>query len=704
MNLYEPFCAKSSASSTLVNSPGIPRCVEHAFSIWEEIQNAKDLKGDLTVIWLDLANAYGSVPHVLIEQAMEFFWIPEEVRKMVRKYYDLFIMRFTTGKFTTEWQRLEVGIAAGCTISVILFVLVMEMILKACKCEEAMTVTPLRSFMDDITTLMKGEKTTRKLLGRLDELIEWSRMKFKAKKSRSLSIVEGKQRQTRFFIGGDPIPTMKEKPLKSLGRLYQKSLSDRCQGTSVQRTTENGLIAIDRTSLPGKFKCWCLQAVLYPRLLWPLMMYDVALSRVERIEQRCNVYIRKWLGLPKMITTSALYGKAIPLKLPLISIAEEYKAGKVRTIMTLRYSKDIKIKDNPPEVRSGVKWNAEEEVNNLIEQLEHKDIVGSVQTNREGLGTRNFKPFRCGNRKEKTQAVVNELRSSEDDKRKVSLVQCSVQGQCLQWESLVVERKFSWKEIWSWETARISFLIRSTYDVLPSPVNLKRWKQSQDEKCKCGQRGTMKHILSHCALGLDRRTWRHNQVLKVLETGLSKKVKDINDGKVPKVGNLERINFVKQGKEATAKNARRLRADERWSGQWKIAADLESPMVFPLIATAQRPDIVLWSDDTKKAVIMELTVSWEDNIKAAEQRKSERYEDLIERCEEDGWDVEYYHIGIGARGFIDKAFIYLLKSRLGFSQSEISKLSSEVQETVVKASMWLWLKRDETSNQNVDAN
>ena len=72
---------------------------------------------------------------------------------------------------------------------------------------------------------------------------------------------------------------------------------------------------------------------------------------------------------------------------------------------------------------------------------------------------------------------------------------------------------------------------------------------------------------TYCALGLDRRTWRHNQVLKVLETGLSKKVKDINDGKVPKVGNLERINFVKQGKEATSKNARRLRADERWSGQ-----------------------------------------------------------------------------------------------------------------------------------------
>ena len=439
------------------------------------------------------------------------------------------------------------------------------------------------------------------------------------------------------------------------------------------------------------------------------MMYDVALSRVERIKQRCNVFIRKWLGLPKMLTSSALYGKSLPLNLPLASIAEEYKAGKVRTIMTLRYSKDPKIKDNPPEVRSGGKWNAEQEVNNLIDQLEHKDIVGSVQTNREGLGARNFKPFRASNRKVKQKAVVSELRTNENERRKVSLVQCSVQGQCLQWESVVVERKLSWKDIWNWETARISFLIKSTYDVLPSPVNLKRWKQSQEELCKCGQRGTMKHILSHCALGLDRRTWRHNQVLKVLENWLTKKVKEINDGKGPKIVNLQRINFVREGKAPSSKNSRHTRADKRWSGRWKIAVDLDTPMVFPLVASAQRPDIVMWSDEKRKAVIMELTVSWEDNIKAAEQRKLERYEELIERCEEDGWDVDYYHIGIGARGFIDKAFISVLRSRIGFSQSEVSKLSSELQETVGKASMWLWLKRNdpswtETSNQNANNN
>ena len=160
-----------------------------------------------------------------------------------------------TGSFTTDWQRLEVGIAAGCTISVILFVLVMEMLRKSCRCEGAEIATPLQSFMDDITLLVRGEGVTRRILERLDELIAWSRMKFKAKKSRSATLRKGVQREVRYFIGGQPIPTVKEKPVKSLGRLYQKSLSDRNHGQLIQQSAEAGLKAIDKTSLPGKFKC-----------------------------------------------------------------------------------------------------------------------------------------------------------------------------------------------------------------------------------------------------------------------------------------------------------------------------------------------------------------------------------------------------------------------------------------------------------------
>ena len=164
---------------------------------------------------------------------MEHFWFPQAIQDLLMDYYDNFVMRFSTGTFTTEWQRLEVGIAAGCTISVILFVLVMEMILKSTDVEGLIVKAPLKAFMDDITVLSEVEAATRRVLKRLDDLITWSRMKFKAKKSRSCSLREGKRKQIKFSIAGDPMPTVKEKPVKSLGRWYAGNLTDRNRGVEV---------------------------------------------------------------------------------------------------------------------------------------------------------------------------------------------------------------------------------------------------------------------------------------------------------------------------------------------------------------------------------------------------------------------------------------------------------------------------------------
>ena len=36
-------------------------------------------------------------------------------------------IRFTMGNITTKWQRLEKGIMAGCTVSVVLFIAAMNL-------------------------------------------------------------------------------------------------------------------------------------------------------------------------------------------------------------------------------------------------------------------------------------------------------------------------------------------------------------------------------------------------------------------------------------------------------------------------------------------------------------------------------------------------------------------------------------------------
>ena len=676
--------------------PGIPGCIEHAFAIWESIQHAKKQKEDVAMVWLDLANAYGSVPHQMIHNAMDFFWIPEEVQRMLMAYYNNFKMRFTTSDYTTDWQSLEVGIAAGCTVSVILFVLVMEMMLKSTDCQNTLVRTPLRAFMDDITVKSKDENGMKEVLKQLEKLVEWSKMRFKAKKSRSVTYVKGKQKEIKYMVSGEMIPIVKEQPVKSLGRWYKDTLSDRSQGVEIQNLTEEGLKSIDKTELPGKYKCWCLQFGLYPRVLWPLQVYEVPLTRVERIEQRCGIYIRKWLGLPRMLNNSAIFGKQGQLKLPIASIVEEYKVSKVRTVMMLRFSNDPEIKDNPPEVRIGRKWRPEEATDNVICILNHADIVGASQDTRQGVGMQNFRPFCTSSQRQRRDAVVREIRKEEQEKRYLHLVNCSQQGQCVRWEEFVVDRKVGWKEIWSWERARTSFLIKSTYNAMPSPVNLVRWKIESDDKCRCGKRGTLKHILSNCNLSLNRYTWRHNQVLKVITNLLEIKIKKINEGELPKIERIKKMTFHKAGTTSLKKShTKAYVTDDRWNGKWKVAADLQDSLVFPLVITAQRPDLVVWCEEMRKAIIMELTVPWEDNFEKAEERKEKRYDELLTECQEQGWKIEYFHLAVGARGYVDRKLINFLRHRFCCTNTELRKLTSEVQEAAEKASYWIWLKRDD---------
>ena len=109
--------------------PGFTGCLEHPQMIWNSILSAKRDRTELHVIWLELANAYSSVPHHFIRMALEFFNFPSKVGEIIMKYFNLAFMKFTVKNYTTKWQALEIGIMMGCVISPLLFILAMELIL-----------------------------------------------------------------------------------------------------------------------------------------------------------------------------------------------------------------------------------------------------------------------------------------------------------------------------------------------------------------------------------------------------------------------------------------------------------------------------------------------------------------------------------------------------------------------------------------------
>ena len=76
--------------------------------LWDRIKTAKNNKSaELRVI--DLENAFGSVRHQLLEKAMEFFWISEDIKNLISAYFKCTYVKFSNYKYSTNWQKLHCG-------------------------------------------------------------------------------------------------------------------------------------------------------------------------------------------------------------------------------------------------------------------------------------------------------------------------------------------------------------------------------------------------------------------------------------------------------------------------------------------------------------------------------------------------------------------------------------------------------------------
>ena len=259
-------------------------------------------------------------------------------------------------------------------------------VVRGVRSQSGQQLPALRSYMDDVTSLLQTAACTARLLKRFEELLGWARMRIKPTKSRSLSIRKGARNDIiSFTVDGERIPLLAEQPVRSLGRLYMADLSDSHMPATVMEQLVDGLERIDKSHLPGKLKVWCYQFTLYQRLMWPLKMCEITTSTVLRMDAKANNFIRKWLGLPRSLSNIGLFGKNT-LQWPLKSINLGYRQEKARLVLELRDSTDPFVRNTRALVRTGRKWKAEEAVDQAISRLMHREIVGRTQAGRAGLG------------------------------------------------------------------------------------------------------------------------------------------------------------------------------------------------------------------------------------------------------------------------------------------------------------------------------
>ena len=131
-------------------------------------------------------------------------------------------------------------------------------------------------------------------------------LEVKTEKCRSLVIIKGEVSKKTPSIGGHPITSITEKPVKYLGKEYNSTLTEKEQIEETMKDLKNSLRKIEKCKVPGRYKAWMVQHMLLPRLLWPLTIYNFPSSKVEAMQRQITAKLKKWLGLPRSLSVECL--------------------------------------------------------------------------------------------------------------------------------------------------------------------------------------------------------------------------------------------------------------------------------------------------------------------------------------------------------------------------------------------------------------
>ena len=87
----------------------------------EALRDARCSRRSVCATWLDLANAYGSVRHMLVQFALKWYHVPKVVCALMYHYYDEIFAFVQTEQWRSDWYHIAIGVPQGCTASTVVF-------------------------------------------------------------------------------------------------------------------------------------------------------------------------------------------------------------------------------------------------------------------------------------------------------------------------------------------------------------------------------------------------------------------------------------------------------------------------------------------------------------------------------------------------------------------------------------------------------
>ena len=168
---------------------------------------------------------------------------------------------------------------------------------------------------------------------------------------------------------------------KFLGRIINGSISSRTSLNELEKKLLDGLNIIHTSHFTGSQKLWSSQNLLIPRIQWTILIYEVPISLVSKLEQKASVSLK----LYKSITSLPFYSSASHCPLPVRSQTSVLKSSKISRHLLLKQSRDASVSSCVSKLQAD-NWQVDEAVHACETDIKHKSITGHHQHSCHGLG------------------------------------------------------------------------------------------------------------------------------------------------------------------------------------------------------------------------------------------------------------------------------------------------------------------------------
>ena len=145
---------------------GVNGCIEHTQVLQEVIQDAKQKKRVVHVSWYDLTDAYGSIPHNLIEHCLKHYHVPQREIDYIMDLYAKLEGRIVSQEWKSELFKFCRGIFTGDNYSPIIFNVVFQPLIDFIKVRKDKQGYALgnsrvitKPFADDFEIISNNEKS-----------------------------------------------------------------------------------------------------------------------------------------------------------------------------------------------------------------------------------------------------------------------------------------------------------------------------------------------------------------------------------------------------------------------------------------------------------------------------------------------------------------------------------------------------------------